>query len=159
MIRPQIPLEGEPKPPDTPGNPRVGQQLKAAGQAVNIDFTGKSDIRPNTALSHVLMDFTLQKYGAERQNDLAESLFKAYFTDGTQLNKADLLDLAREMNLDVAAADQAMSDQAMFEEIYKKDEEWKKKGVSGVPYFLMNGKPTFSGAQDVSAFLATFEKV
>jgi hypothetical protein len=30
---------------------------------------------------------------------------------------------------------------------------------AGVPYFFMNDKPTFSGAQDINAFLATFERV
>jgi predicted DsbA family dithiol-disulfide isomerase len=57
--------------------------------------------------------------------------FQAYFTDGIFPSKANLLELASEMNLDVEAANQALSDQALFEEIYKKDKEWKKKGVSG----------------------------
>jgi hypothetical protein len=76
---------------------RVGQHLKAAGQAVDIDFTGKCDRRPNTALAHVLMDFTLKKYGEDKQNDVAERLFKVKEEESTQVFLC-VPDLSRQHN-------------------------------------------------------------
>ena len=59
LLRPNEPLEGTPKAPNTPDNPRVGVQLKAAGAAAGIDFTGKTDRAPNTLLAHSLLSHVL----------------------------------------------------------------------------------------------------
>ncbi len=43
FLRPNHPMEGVLKNPDTPENPRVGVGMKRAGASVDIDFTGKCD--------------------------------------------------------------------------------------------------------------------
>jgi len=43
FLRPNHPREGVEKPPNTLDNPRVGQRMKQAGEAVGINFTGKCD--------------------------------------------------------------------------------------------------------------------
>ena len=73
LLRPNTPLEGTPKAPDTPDNPRVGTRMKQAGAAVGIDFTGKCDRAPNSVGAHTLIKFLEGKPG---QNQLAEILFR-----------------------------------------------------------------------------------
>ena len=63
QLRPATSREGAPKAPSTPENPRVGQRLKAAGQAVGIDFTGKTDRTPNTLSAHTLLDYAATTSG------------------------------------------------------------------------------------------------
>ena len=73
LLRPNTPLEGTPKAPDTPDNPRVGARMKQAGATVGIDFTGKCDRAPNSVGAHTLIKFLEGKPG---QNQLAEILFR-----------------------------------------------------------------------------------
>jgi hypothetical protein len=61
FLRKGVPEEGIPKPLDTPDNPRVPPRLRAAGQAVGLNFTGKCDRAPNTLKAHVLLSFCAQQ--------------------------------------------------------------------------------------------------
>jgi predicted DsbA family dithiol-disulfide isomerase len=88
LLRPDEPLAGTPKAPDSASNPRVGQRLKQAGAAVGIDFTGATDRAPNTVMAHALSEYAGRQEGGEGaknrglQNRLMEVLFRQYFTDG-----------------------------------------------------------------------------
>ena len=53
-------------------NPR----LKAVGQAVGIEFTGKCDRYPNTLRAHALLEYASEVDGGRKQNDLMEVMFK-----------------------------------------------------------------------------------
>mmetsp|Transcript_4929 Transcript_4929/g.8859 ORF Transcript_4929/g.8859 Transcript_4929/m.8859 type:complete len:114 (-) Transcript_4929:19-360(-) len=63
LLRPSMPEGGKVKAPDTPENPRVSERLYEAGQKVDINFTGKCDVAPNTVLAH-----TLLRYAAKEQH-------------------------------------------------------------------------------------------
>nr|XP_002734720.1 PREDICTED: uncharacterized protein LOC100375622 [Saccoglossus kowalevskii] len=157
FLRPNTPVEGVAKPPATAGNPRVGERLKTAGSAVGIDFTGKCDVLPNTALAHVLMEYTKQVSSLAKHNQMAEILFKGYFTDGDPPFLDKLLEYAESIGLDRDATKTYLMNPENRKSVYDKATAWSVKGVSGVPDFRMNGQKVFSGAQDEQAFLRMFE--
>ena len=54
---------------------RVGHHLKAAGNSVGINFTGKCPVTPNTLPAHALLDYSKEVDGGSKQNDLMEAIF------------------------------------------------------------------------------------
>lgn len=157
FLRPETPLEGIEKAPDTPDNRRVGPRLKSAGAAVGIDFTGKTDRSPNTFMAHRLLKYAEQEQskisGSDVQNVLAEILFRHYFTDGKFPNLENLKQAATEAGLNADEAAAFMNDEGVAKDVWSEAKSYKDRGVSGVPYFIIDGKGCFSGAQPPEAFL------
>ena len=50
--------------------------MKAIGQTVGIDFTGKTDRYPNTTQAHVLLEYVKEKYNPQIQDKVSEALFQ-----------------------------------------------------------------------------------
>mmetsp|Transcript_39665 Transcript_39665/g.55078 ORF Transcript_39665/g.55078 Transcript_39665/m.55078 type:complete len:158 (-) Transcript_39665:263-736(-) len=153
-------MEGVAKDPNTPDNPRVGARLKSAGQAVDIDFTGKTDRSPNTVRAHVVLDFALNKHGWVKQNILQEILFRNYFTDGIYPSDQALVLAAKEAGLPSEEFESLLAQgEAKHSDIYSADSKVKQKGVHGVPYFYFNNTDFgLSGAQDPNTFIEAFAK-
>ncbi|XP_005093886.1 uncharacterized protein YwbO [Aplysia californica] len=161
LLRPDHPLEGVPKKKPIGGdmNDPGTVHLKRAGEGVGIDFTYKAPIYPNTVQSHVLLEFAAHKDGGEKQNEVAEILFKRYFTDGDSLTKSQLLEIAAEVGFDTAEVEKFLDDPSNSASIRRQAQNWSQNGVHGVPYFIINGKPAFSGAQDPNTFKKVIEKL
>lgn len=159
MLRPQTPPEGIPKAPDTPNNPRVGARMKAAGASVGIDFTGKCDRVPNTLLAHSLLEFTLQKYGSSKQNEVAERIFKMYFTDGIFPDATNLSVVGQECGLEKNEIDSSLNNEENLENLKRIVRTGAASVRSGVPFFVFNGQPAFSGAQDPATFHKIFHQL
>jgi len=157
QLRPNMPIAGISKAPETKDNPRVGARMKAAGLAAGIAFTGKTDRYPNTLDAHVILDYVLEQSGPTKQNEVQERLFKAYFTDGIFPDKENLARLAAECGLDGNKAKEALEDDGRRYKVKGIIDENRKRVASGVPYFIFNGQPMFSGARGVEAFHEVFD--
>jgi len=156
LLRPQMPKEGVLKPPPDPSNPRVGARLKNAGESVGIDFTGKADRYPNTLECHALLDHAKTLPG-DTQNRLAEALFQAYFTDGVVPMGQALIPICEKVGISADVANSVMSNDARMQAAAEAAASWSQRGVTGVPYFIMNGKGMFSGAQDSSTIASAIQ--
>lgn len=165
LLRPNYPREGVEKAPNTPENPRVGQRMKIAGQNVGIDFTGKCDRSPNTIYCHCLLAHLDEEYGLEVQNAVQERLFKLYFTDGIYPsidNMCELLESMKRSGDGCCSAVDVIKARGVMESGEKEPqvvgEAQKNSQIArGVPFFFMNGKAAFSGAQPPEAFKEAFE--
>jgi len=155
LLRTNMPWEGRQKAPNTKDNPRVGARLKAAGERSGVDFTGKCDVYPNTILAHALLNMAKEE-GKVDQDKLGILLIKAYFTDGHDVASVDnLVKWGGEAGLDESKVRSHLEDkETRREEIL--EEVRKYTGISGVPFFFINGKRAFSGAQGSDAFIKQF---
>lgn len=139
-------------------NSRVHPRLGQAGKKAGINFTGLTDRAPNTRASHVALDYAFAAGGATAQNELSEALFKAYFTDGVFLDAVSVAKIAGNVEgLSEDAARKAIEDPLLNSKIQKEATRFSHSGISGVPFFFINGKPAFSGAQPPSAFAEAFK--
>eukprot|EP00567_Pseudictyota_dubia_P015701 CAMPEP_0197456602 /NCGR_PEP_ID=MMETSP1175-20131217/43824_1 /TAXON_ID=1003142 /ORGANISM="Triceratium dubium, Strain CCMP147" /LENGTH=211 /DNA_ID=CAMNT_0042990723 /DNA_START=57 /DNA_END=692 /DNA_ORIENTATION=+ len=159
QLRPQAPPEGVPKPPDTPDNPRVGRRLKEAGEPVGINFTGKTDRSPNTLVAHALLDYTLEKAGHQKQNEVQEALFKGYFTDGVYPDVDGATSIGVSCGLDEQEVKAALTDEAGLKKVQETVYRNYNLVDGGVPFFIINGRGAFSGAQDPSTFHRVFDRL
>lgn len=131
--------------------------MKAAGMSVGIDFTGLCDRSPNTLLAHCLLKFT--ETDAALQNKLSEILFRQYFTDGLYPDETNLRKAAIEAGIpDVNAAMQFVTSKESQQAVKVEAADFSRSGISGVPFFIINGKPAFSGAHPPEQFRAIFDQ-
>lgn len=155
MLYPNLPDEGLPK-GGTPAS-RVGTRIQTAGEPLGINFTGLTPRTPNTELFHAVMK-TLEGEPAT-QTTFQEVVFDYYFTKGIYPDVEGLLQAAKESGVGEKVA-AFLSDTATVtkvrDQVRAEASEASRCGdVSGVPSFQFNGDPpAFSGAQDVSTFVA-----
>jgi len=132
-------------------NDYVTNMAAQSGLTYNFDKA----IPANCFNAHRLIHFAKQ-HG--KQDAAEEALFKAYFTDGRNIDDATtLLKIADELGLDSGAFGLAMSDNEYTQAVLNDIEEAQQLGVRGVPFFVFNRKYAVSGAQDATVFLETLE--
>jgi protein disulfide-isomerase len=129
------------------------QNAKTAG----LDFHFEKAILANSFNAHRLLHLA-KKYNLA--NDLEELLFKAYLTEGKNINDLETLSkLGIEVGLDAEAIAQVLNSDTYGSEVQQDQEEANAIGVQGVPFFVLDNKYAISGAQPAAAFLETLEKV
>ena len=130
-------------------------QVAAAGKAEGIDFAfDKMERTPNTLDAHRLI-WLAEKEGV--QDAVVEALFRAYFTDGRDISKRhSLLDVVAEAGLDRERAEALLGSDEGMAAFHESGEMGRRFRVDGVPFFIVNGKITLSGAQPPEAFLEAF---
>ncbi len=88
-----------------------------------------------------------------------EQLFKAYFTDGKNIDDlSTLVELGAELGLDAEEVRQSLKGSAYAEDVKHDVAEARHLGVQGVPFFVFNRKYAISGAQAVPVFEQTLDK-
>jgi len=138
----------------TPDPGAIYQRVGAAARAVGLapDFA-KIARQPNTLRAHALIGAA---QGEAQQEAIVERLFRAYFVEGADLTSRDTLAaLAREAGLPDAAATAALDGDGA-QQAARDDTEARRLGVSGVPFFVVDGKLGVSGAQGADALLEAF---
>ncbi|KAL3150213.1 hypothetical protein ABBQ32_000072 [Trebouxia sp. C0010 RCD-2024] len=111
----------------------------------------------NTLNSHRLIALAGQQ-GLDKQDKLVELLFKAYFTQGLFINdKQVLLKAAEEAGIEGAQHLLDTEDELKSEVLHEVKTIAQARGVTGVPFFIINDKYQLSGAQDPDTFAKVFE--
>ncbi|KAI8823491.1 DSBA-like thioredoxin domain-containing protein [Fimicolochytrium jonesii] len=125
----------------------------AAAEGININFGGL--VGP-TRDSHRLTHFA-QKIN--KQDEVIEGLFKAYFEDNKDIADVEVLtSVASGAGINGDEARQCLLSGEGGDEV---DQEANKhrRSINGVPHFTVNGKHEIHGAQDVEEFVRVFRKV
>ncbi len=130
-------------------------RVVAVGEAEGIQFAfDRIERTPNTLDAHRLIGLAEKK---EVQESVVEALFRAYFTEGRDISdRQTLLDVAAGAGLDRHEAEAVLNSDDGLEAIQNADALARRLRVDGVPFFIVNGKVTLSGAQQPAAFLEAF---
>ncbi len=132
-------------------------QVTAAGRGEGIAFDFDRMARtPNTLDAHRIIWLAGER-GA--QDAVVEALFLAYFTDGRDLSdRATLAEVAAGSGLDRDEAVELLEGDKGLDVVQAGEEQARRIGVSGVPFFVVNGKVALSGAQPPEMFRQAFEQ-
>ncbi len=124
-------------------------KVTEAGKGEGIDFAfDKMTRTPNTLDAHRLI-WLAQKVGV--QDAAVETLFRAYFLDGLDLNdRSTLLAIALQSGIATLDAERLLAGDEGRAEVLEEEARYKSLGVSGVPSFFFNGEFAFSGAVDAT---------
>ena len=133
------------------------ERVSAVGREVGIDFAFDAiKVQPNTVNAHRLMH-----YGARhgREDEVAESLFAAYFKEGADLtDKKTLADIGVRGGLERDLLEDYLDSDEDRDVILKGDLEARQGGVNGVPFFIFNRKVAISGAHEAETLLQAMLK-
>ena len=132
-------------------------KLVAVGTGEGITFAfDKIERTPNTLDAHRLI-----RLAGERgvQDAVVEALFQAYFTEGRDISdRKTLLDVVVGAGLKRERAEAELNSEGGLVAIRAEEEEARRLGVEGVPFFVVNGELALSGAQPPETFLAAFDR-
>ncbi|MFT5512350.1 MAG: putative DsbA family dithiol-disulfide isomerase [Bacteroidia bacterium] len=133
-------------------------RLTEVGKTVGVNFDfGENWLAVNTLQLHQMLHVArAEGFGIE----MKERLLAAYFEETQHLNKVETLyAIAEEFGWDSDRVDAIINDQKLTETVQAEIEHYQQRGVSGVPFFVINDEFGISGAQPVETFLQAFESV
>lgn len=135
---------------------QMNQRVSQMGAAAGIDFAFEKVVVANTERAHRLLQHAqgLGK-GAEAQ----ERIFRAYFTEGRNIDDADtLLALATDLGIEADGARAAIESDAVSYDVQRDIAEARSLGITGVPFFVIDRAYGVSGAQEVAVFEQALNK-
>ena len=121
-----------------------------AGQRAGVTFNyDKIEMTPNTRLAHRLMYFAQLQGDAEKNNVLFDSIFVAYFSEGRDIGKLDvLIEQAEAAGFDGNMARSFLESEQGNSEVAQSELTAQERGVRSVPNISI-GDYRVVGAQPV----------
>ncbi len=111
----------------------------------------------NTRMAHMLVAAAAT---VQRGSEMKAALFKAYWQDGRDIGDLEtLVAIATEEGFDEQAARDELSNDELRETIIGLEAHAQKVGVTGVPFFIIDGKLAVSGAQTPDVWTQVFAQV
>lgn len=133
-------------------NESVGLMAKQVGLNYNYDRM----VVANTLKAHILLHFARKQ---AMQNQTKEALFRAYFTEGRNIDDIlTLIEIGKESGLNTERLATSFTNENFIDEVREDIYEAQQLGIRGVPFFLFNRKYSISGAQETSVFLEVLQK-
>lgn len=152
FLNENIPVEGYPFRPfmEAKGGGRVSAEEffagpRRAGEQVGLVFNFERIERaPNSMLSHRLIVLTPD----DKKEAMIDAVYAAYFEHGRDIGDLEtLVAIAAAQGLDAAETRAALAGEAGRDEVLA-DVQWARaQGIGGVPFFIIDGRYAFSGAQ------------
>ncbi|GGB45268.1 DSBA oxidoreductase [Roseibium aquae] len=124
----------------------VYSQISQAGKQEGIPFAfDRIQTSPNTLDSHRLI---LWSKADGLQNEVVERLFKAYFIDGEDLTQpGTLVQIAEDAGMEADLVEQLLETDSDLEKTKKQIGQAHEMGVTGVPFFIIDGRFAVAGAE------------
>lgn len=130
----------------------ASNMVKEAGLSFNLEKTIPANSFNAHRLSHLAKAYQLQE-------EIEEQLFKAYFTEGKNIDDIPtLMQLAIEIGLDSIAVKRCLESTEYADQVMSDIAEAKEASINSVPNFVFNSKSTISGTKESNVFLETLEK-
>lgn len=130
----------------------------ARAAEVGLDYRFDKAVISNSFDAHRIIQLAKTKGLGD---SMEEIFFKAYFTDGRDLNnKETLMELCVEVGLNALDVKEVLEDETRFANAVRNDiSEAQQIGVRGVPFFVFDRKYAISGAQPIEHFEQTIQEV
>lgn len=141
---------------DTDWAQSMVENTSQTAKSNGLDFHFEKAILANSLNAHRLLHLAKTH---NRSNELKELLFKAYLTDGKNVNDWNtLLEIGQKAGLHIDEIKQLIDTDTYTKEVRQDQQEAQDLGVTGVPFFVFDNKYAVSGAQPTDVFLKTLEK-
>lgn len=132
------------------GPRRLGEQV---GLRFNMEKISQA---PNSTLSHCLIALT----PPESREAMIEDVYAAYFEHGQDIGDIEvLLDIGQKHGLDGGKLRAELEGETMRPQVEAEAAQAHQLGITGVPFFIINDKYAFSGAQPPEVILNLLRQV
>lgn len=127
-----------------------------AEEGLVFDFS-KQNKSPNTRDAHRIIRFAKQE---GKQVAVKEALMKAYFEESTDLTKNEnLVLISAKAGLNPEKISALLTSEEGVAEIITEETMHHKRGISGVPYYIINNQYGISGAQPTDVFIKALTQI
>ena len=124
-------------------------ETMAAAEGLEYHLTEKGQ-SGNTLDAHRVVHLAASH---DREDQMLERLYKAYFTEQRSVFDVEpLVSLAVEEGLDATEVREALESDRYVDAVRRDLEEARMLGVTGVPFFVIDGRYGISGAQATEVF-------
>ena len=132
--------------------------IEAVGAEEGIRFAFDRQSRtPNTRAAHMLI---AHASGQGRGGAVVDALFRAYFEEGRDIgDEAVLVEIAEGTGLDRRTAQAALRDDGIRRMVVQAEGRAGELGISGVPFFIVEGAYAVSGAQPAEAWIDALNRI
>jgi predicted DsbA family dithiol-disulfide isomerase len=131
-------------------------RMERTAAAEGLDYHLEGGVTGNTFDAHQLVHLG-GVHGI--QDQVIERLYRAYFTEQRSIFDEDsLVELGSDAGLDAADARTALRSHAFAEDVQRDIAAARNIGISGVPFFLIDGQFGISGAQPREVFAAALDQ-
>jgi predicted DsbA family dithiol-disulfide isomerase len=129
----------------------MDEKMEALAAAEGLEFhLTDANLTGNTLDAHQLLHLA-RPHGL--QDAMLERLYRAYYQEQQSLfDRESLVNLAGETGLDKSDARQALQDGRFADAVAKDLNDARQLGVTGVPFFVVDGRYAVSGAQPSDVF-------
>lgn len=174
QLNPDMPEEGEEqhahlarkygRTPEQAAAARGQMKEIAARAGYSFDYTGAGEAPEarlwNTRRAHQLLLWTLAQHGADKQTELKLALFDAHFQQRRNVSDPRvLIEIASSLGIDPAAAEAALDNPVLGQQVQEEQRMAYDMNVTGVPAMLVNGKFLIPGAQEPETYANALRRV
>ena len=126
-------------------------------KSVGLDYHFDKAIISNSLTAHRIIHLAKTK---NLGDEMEEIFFKAYFTEGRDLNnKQTLIELGTRAGLNTKEVQEVVENEDLYlNDVHADIHEANQIGVQGVPFFVFDRKYAVSGAQPIEAFVQTIKE-
>lgn len=126
-------------------------------KSVGLDYHFDKAIISNSLTAHRIIHLAKTKNLGDQMEEI---FFKAYFTEGRDLNdKQTLIELGTKAGLDTKEVQEVVENEDLYlNDVHADIHEANQIGVQGVPFFVFDRKYAVSGAQPIEAFVQTIKE-
>lgn len=133
---------------------RLSEAALESGVTFNWGRVTKS---VNTRRAHMLVAAAST---VQQGSEMTAALFRAYFQEGRDVGDLEtLVAIAVEQGFDEQSARDELDNEELRETIIGLEAHAQKVGVTGVPFFIIDGKLAVSGAQTGDVWAQVFQQV
>jgi predicted DsbA family dithiol-disulfide isomerase len=129
----------------------MDQKMEQTAAAEGLEYhLTDAGLTGNTLDAHQLVHLAASR---GREDEMLERLYKAYFTEQRSIfDLESLLPLAADEGLDASEVREALESGVYVEAVTRDLNEARSLGVTGVPFFVIDGRYGISGAQATDVF-------
>ncbi len=126
------------------------ERVTGAASQAGLEYRFDRLQHTNTVKAHELLHYAKAQ---GRQQEMAERLMAAYFTEGRHVGRIDdLAALAEEAGLDAEGARAALESGEYLDAVRRDQQQAQAYGIQGVPFFVIDAQYGVSGAQPAETF-------
>lgn len=134
---------------------QVTRQVTEMAEQVGLNFNFDQAVVANSFNAHRLSHLAKQY---NKGDALEEQLFKAYFTEGKNIDDVAILtEIGISVGLDETEVKEMLATNAYTDDVNRDVYEAQTLNIRGVPFFVVNNRYAVSGAQATEVFLNTLQ--
>lgn len=128
----------------------------AATEGLKFDFN-KQTISPNTLDAHRLIAYAKNQ---GKQHQMKEALMSAYFEKSVDLTQTkNLIAIATQLEMNEQAVEAFLASDELKTEVKIEEQLNYQRGITGVPFYIINNKYGVSGAQPTEGFIEALTEI